>query len=70
MEGVVKWFNERKGFGFIEVDEGQSDDIFCHYSDIQANGFRALHEGQKVSFDQVEGQFGRPKAINVTVIPE
>ena len=68
MEGIVKWFNEKKGYGFLEVDKGQSDDVFVHYSDIQANGFRALHEGQRVSFDKVEGQFGKPKAANVMVI--
>ena len=55
-EGKVKWFNERKGFGFIESDEGQ--DVFVHFSAIQDDGFKTLQEGQRVSFDILKGQKG------------
>ncbi len=55
-EGKVKWFNEQKGFGFIEKDEG--GDIFVHFSAIQTSGFKTLHEGQRVSFDITEGKKG------------
>lgn len=61
-EGKVKWFNEQKGFGFIEKEEG--GDIFVHYSAIQAGGFKTLHEGQRVSFDVEQGKKG-PAAANV-----
>ena len=62
-EGKVKWFNESKGFGFIERNDG-SGDIFVHYSAIQAGGFKTLTEGQSVSFDVVAGKKG-PAAENV-----
>ena len=62
MQGKVKWFNESKGFGFIEKDGG--GDVFVHYSAIQAGGFKTLSEGQRVSFDVVEGKKG-PSAENV-----
>lgn len=61
-EGKVKWFNERKGYGFIEKDEG--GDVFVHYSAIKGEGFRTLYEGQRVSFEIEEGQKG-PAAANV-----
>lgn len=64
-EGKVKWFNESKGFGFIEADEGK--DVFVHFSAIQSTGFRTLQEGQRVSFDIEKGQKG-PSAVNVKVI--
>ncbi|MGM0854379.1 MAG: cold-shock protein CspD [Bacillota bacterium] len=60
--GKVKWFNNEKGFGFIEVEGG--DDVFVHFSAIQGEGFKALEEGQEVSFDVVEGNRG-PQAANV-----
>ena len=63
--GVVKWFNERKGYGFIEQEEGP--DVFVHHSGINASGFRSLNEGDKVSFEIEDGQKG-PRAVNVTVI--
>ncbi len=63
MQGVVKWFNQTKGFGFIVPDDG-SKDIFVHYSDIQGDGFRSLNEGDKVEFDTVQGDKGQ-KAANV-----
>jgi CspA family cold shock protein len=61
--GTVKWFNEKKGFGFIEPDNG-GEDLFVHHSDIQTEGFRTLQEGQKVSYDTGQGPKG-PKATNV-----
>ena len=61
-EGKVKWFNEHKGFGFIEKDEGC--DVFVHHSAIQASGFKTLNEGQRVSFDVTQGKKG-PAAENV-----
>ncbi len=63
VEGVVKWFNEKKGFGFIQQREG--DDVFVHYEDIQGAGFKTLAEGEKVSFEIVDGEKGK-KAVNVT----
>jgi cold shock protein len=64
-EGKVKWFNERKGFGFIETDGG--GDVFVHYKSIQAGGFKTLEEGQRVSFDIQQGTKG-PAAENVKTI--
>jgi CspA family cold shock protein len=61
--GVVKWFNAEKGFGFIQLEEG--NDVFVHYSAIQEEGFKTLEEGQEVSFEIVEGERG-PQAANVT----
>jgi len=60
--GKVKWFNNEKGFGFIEVEGG--DDVFVHFSAIQGEGFKSLEEGQEVSFEIVEGNRG-PQAANV-----
>lgn len=64
-EGTVKWFNDAKGFGFIEQDGGQ--DVFVHHSAIQSDGFRSLQEGDRVSFEVVDGQKG-PAAQNVAKI--
>ncbi len=64
--GTVKWFNEAKGFGFIKQDGG-GDDVFCHYSAIQANGFRTLAEGQTVEFEVKQGPKGL-QAENVRVV--
>ncbi|MFC0271685.1 cold-shock protein CspD [Metabacillus herbersteinensis] len=61
--GKVKWFNNEKGFGFIEIEGG--DDVFVHFSAIQGEGYKALEEGQEVSFEIVEGNRG-PQAANVT----
>ncbi|MCR4431674.1 MAG: cold shock protein [Tepidanaerobacteraceae bacterium] len=65
MQGKVKWFNQEKGYGFIEV-EGDKD-IFVHYTAIQQEGFKTLKEGEKVEFDVVEGQKG-PQAANVVKV--
>ncbi len=61
-EGLVKWFSDKKGFGFIEQEEGP--DVFVHYTGIDSSGFRSLTEGDKVTFEIEQGQKG-PAAINV-----
>jgi|TARA_B100000767_G_C19374500_1_gene373307 CspA family cold shock protein len=63
--GTVKWFNETKGFGFIEREDGP--DVFVHFSSIQGDGFKTLADGQKVEFDVTDGQKG-PQAENVTPV--
>ena len=63
--GTVKWFSERKGFGFIEQEDGT--DVFVHHSSINATGFKNLNEGDKVTFSVEQGQKG-PAAVNVTVV--
>lgn len=64
-EGIVKWFNDQKGYGFIEQENGE--DLFVHYSAITGSGFRTLAEGDRVRFDVGEGKKG-PTAENVTKI--
>ena len=64
-EGIVKWFNERKGYGFIQQDTGP--DVFVHYSSIQSTGFKTLADGQRGSFDVEENERG-PVAKNVTIL--
>ena len=64
-QGTVKWFNEEKGFGFIEVEGGK--DIFVHFSSIKKDGFKPLKEGDKVEFEVEDGARG-PQAANVVVL--
>jgi CspA family cold shock protein len=65
LEGKVKWFNPRKGYGFIATPDGR--DVFVHYSSIGGEGFKTLDEGDAVTFDVVEGEKG-PRATNVMPI--
>jgi CspA family cold shock protein len=65
ISGTVKWFNEEKGYGFIEREGGK--DVFVHFRAINGTGRKTLHEGQKVTFEVTEGQKG-PQADNVTVV--
>ena len=62
--GIVKWFSDKKGYGFIEQENGP--DVFVHHSNINAQGFKSLKEGDRVTFDVEEGQKG-PTAVGVTV---
>ncbi len=64
-KGTVKWFNEKKGYGFIEQEDGP--DVFVHHSGINSSGFRTLNEGDNVTFDIEQGQKG-PAAVNVVVV--
>lgn len=64
-DGIVKWFNDRKGYGFIEQEDGP--DVFVHFSGINGEGFKSLQEGDKVTFEVEEGEKG-PAAVNVTVV--
>jgi CspA family cold shock protein len=63
--GIVKWFNNSKGYGFISREEGE--DVFVHYSSIEGNGFKSLDEGDKVTYKVEQGNKG-PQAVNVSVI--
>ncbi len=64
-KGQVKWFNEKKGYGFITAEDGK--DVFVHYSGIQGERFRSLNEGDKVEFEVSKGSKG-PQAVNVRVV--
>lgn len=64
-DGIVKWFNNSKGYGFIEQEQGP--DVFVHYSGIQADGYRSLNEGDRVTFDIENGPKG-PAAVNVAMV--
>ena len=64
-DGIVKWFDDRKGYGFIEQEDGP--DVFVHHTGIESTGFRTLNEGDRVTFDIEEGRKG-PTAVNVKVV--
>lgn len=64
-DGIVKWFNEKKGYGFIQQENGQ--DVFVHYTGIKGSGFKTLEENEKVTFEVEEGQKGL-SAVNVSVV--
>ena len=64
-KGIVKWFDEKKGYGFIEQEDGP--DVFVHHSGINAQGFKTLKEGDRVTFDLEKGKKG-PAAVNVSVV--
>ena len=65
--GTVKWFNDQKGYGFISREDGE--DVFIHHSEIQADGFRTLREGEKVEFEVTQGNKG-PQAVNLKRVSE
>ena len=65
VKGTVKWFNEKKGFGFISREDG--DDVFVHHTSIEGEGFKTLSEGQSVEFEIQEGPKG-PQAVKVTAL--
>jgi cold shock protein len=65
MNGTVKWFNGEKGFGFITGEDGT--DVFAHFSQIKAEGYKSLQEGQRVTYDVVNGPKG-PQAENITIV--
>ncbi|MDN5525155.1 cold-shock protein, partial [Acinetobacter sp.] len=65
VKGTVKWFNETKGFGFIQQENGP--DVFAHFSEITGNGFKTLAEGQQVEFSIAQGQKG-PNAVNIVAL--
>jgi cold shock protein len=64
--GIVKWFNDAKGFGFVTPEDGSSD-LFVHFSAIQMGGFKTLKEGQRISFETVQGQKGK-QASNIQAV--
>jgi len=69
MRGVVKWFSNPKGYGFITTDDG-SDDIFVHFTKIKMDDFKTLSQGQVVEFDLIDGKDGKPTADNVVPTDE
>lgn len=65
-QGTVKWFNPQKGFGFISKEDGE--DIFVHYSEIEMDGYKTLHDGDVVEFDVAEGADGKEQAAHVILV--
>lgn len=66
--GTVVWFNSSKGYGFLRTESGA--EVFCHYSAIEAGGYRSLSEGQRVEFEVAKGKTGRDQAVNVRVLSQ
>lgn len=69
MQGTVKFFNDRKGWGFIEPDDGE-EDVFVHYTHIDGDGYRTLKDGDRVEFERVTGQTGKFQAVEVKRLPK
>lgn len=68
IKGKVKWFSNRKGYGFLDSDQNSNDDVFVHFSAILEEGYKSLHEGDEVEYDLLEGNKG-PQAQNVVKVP-
>jgi cold shock protein len=69
-QGIVSWFDPKKGFGFITPDDNSGVDIFVHFSDVNAEGFKTIYKDQRVSYKVGLNKRGQPKATNVTVLKQ
>ena len=68
--GVVSWFDPKKGYGFITPDDNSGVDVFVHFSDVNAEGFKTLYKDQKVSYEIGTNKRGQPKAVNVVLLKQ